>query len=419
MRSTFSAMSSINKSRLLHRNAAGVLLAATVALGGGVAAQAQSPGYTISSTFGGGTGVYTLGNVFTVGPTNVSVSGLGYYDGGSGGSFSESHDLALFDSSDTVVAGSQTTLAAGASGTEIGTYRYSNLGAPITLLAGRTYTVAGTTNGGDFYANVTGPNISNDNRLGFLTSTYTNSSDITTYSSGTQYGGTQAYLGPNLLLSGSALNELAVQNAGFEDNATSFTDSPGYVNTGNNPAIAGWTSNNMLSGINGTSGGTGQDFANQGTIPEGSNVAFLQTVNTNPTSISQSIAGFVAGQKYAVTFYDNYRSGYSDPTLSVSVGGQQVYSSAVTDDANGDYNYVTTDTFTAATTGPMLLTFTGVNAGGSGDGAVLLDKVKVLQIGGAASTPEPGALVLVTGGIGLLPIGLWRRRRTIRTKTVK
>ncbi|MEO6035232.1 MAG: hypothetical protein ABIQ35_08260, partial [Verrucomicrobiota bacterium] len=68
-----------------------------------------------------------------------------------------------------------------------------------------------------------------------------------------------------------AIFAATIPNPSFE--ADNFTVSPGYV-SGNSP-ITGWTNNNPARvGIN-PSGGS--PFADNGTIPAGSKVAFIQS----------------------------------------------------------------------------------------------------------------------------------------------
>src|SRR5258705_12954506 len=109
-----------------------------------------------------------------------------------------------------------------------------------------------------------------------------------------------------LALTFAALSGFAqtIPNPSFE--ADTFTVSPGYI-SGNAP-ITGWTANTSSRvGLN-PSGGS--PFADNGAIPNGNNVAFIQNDSTvvGGVTLSTPINGLVAGQEYKVTFRVNARS---------------------------------------------------------------------------------------------------------------
>src|SRR4051812_23812877 len=66
-----------------------------------------------------------------------------------------------------------------------------------------------------------------------------------------------------------------IPNPSFESNAV-FTNFPGYVS--GNASITGWTTNNPpRAGLN--PGTTFSPFADNGAIPNGARVAFVQSIN--------------------------------------------------------------------------------------------------------------------------------------------
>lgn len=214
-------------------------------------------------------------------------------------------------------------------------------------------------------------------------------------------------------LAPAAHAQITVVNPSFEDNASAFQSYPGYVNSGSNPSIQGWTSNNTSSGLNGSSTNTGNPFANNGTIPDGNAVAFLQATASAPlTSISQDLSGFVPGQQYTVSFFVNRRLGFDTPNLSVFLGGVQLFSAPITDPSYplGSYTPVTTNAFTA-TGATATLTFQNT---GSTDSAALIDMVQVKGLASGAAAPEPGALALLAAALPLAGGAALRRRRHVR-----
>lgn len=86
----------------------------------------------------------TVGYVFTVGTSDVSVTDLGLYDAANGGAGTvgdglvDSAEVAIFLVSDQseVVSG---TVATGTGGTLLDGFRYVHLGSSVTLTAGETY----------------------------------------------------------------------------------------------------------------------------------------------------------------------------------------------------------------------------------------------------------------------------------------
>lgn len=100
----------------------------------------------------------------------------------------------------------------------------------------------------------------------------------------------------------------SIPNPSFEE-AHSFTVSPGYGG-GTNGSIPGWIfSSPIASGLNPVSGG-GAPFANNGAIPDGSTVAFIQSVSaTADSQLSTTISGLTIGQTYRVSFRANARLG--------------------------------------------------------------------------------------------------------------
>src|SRR6266498_4927844 len=109
----------------------------------------------------------------------------------------------------------------------------------------------------------------------------------------------------------------SIPNPSFE--ANTFTVSPGYISS--NAPITGWTGTPPERvGLN-PSGGS--PFANNGAIPAGNNVAFLQANVTDPgtpSTLSTTISGLGVGTKYKVTFRANARN-TNTPNVKVYIAG--------------------------------------------------------------------------------------------------
>lgn len=118
-----------------------------------------------------------------------------------------------------------------------------------------------------------------------------------------------------------------IPNPGFETDT--FTTAPGYV-SGNPQGITGW--NGSPAERYGLNPSSGSPFANNGTIPQGAQVAFIQSdASGTPTEISTTISGLTVNTQYRLSFRTNARSGDAnpDPILSVSVGGTELMNSHI------------------------------------------------------------------------------------------
>lgn len=205
---------------------------------------------------------------------------------------------------------------------------------------------------------------------------------------------------------------LPVVNPGFE--ADSYYVYPGYMS--NNTPITGWANTSPNIGVNPISytapanNPNDRPFANNGTIPEGRQVAFLQGNGT----LSQSVSGFTVGSAYVVKYYENARAGQLAPSNSVTVGGTTVM--PMHEVPTGGYRVVISEPF-VATAETMDLAF--VKDGGD---SVLLDQVAVLPLSAMqpqiAINPTPASQWAVAGetvqylasATGSLPLFLqWER----------
>ena len=122
-----------------------------------------------------------------------------------------------------------------------------------------------------------------------------------------------------LAFAGSAL-AATIPNPSFE--ANSFTAFPGYVG-GANGTINDWTA----SGGAGLNPSGGSPFADNGTIPNGGQIAFIQ--NGAAASLSTTISGLTVGTAYKVNFRVNARSG-NTPNLKVDIDAVNIINTAVT-----------------------------------------------------------------------------------------
>lgn len=107
----------------------------------------------------------------------------------------------------------------------------------------------------------------------------------------------------------SQTGALAVANPSFEaDNVTAF---PTYRAT-----ITGWEK----VGVSGFGVNTNGPFYDNGAVPDGSKVLFLQQV----VGVRQMVPGFVLGQKYILQFRANARESTTTPLLRASVGDVEI-----------------------------------------------------------------------------------------------
>lgn len=108
-----------------------------------------------------------------------------------------------------------------------------------------------------------------------------------------------------------------IPNPSFETDI--YSNFPGYA-SGNGGTITGWTFNDANRvGIN---PGGGSPFADNGTFPNGSNVALIQS-NAAPTSLGTTITGLTPGTSYRLSFRANARGGQF-PSLNVLINGTPV-----------------------------------------------------------------------------------------------
>jgi len=198
-------------------------------------------------------------------------------------------------------------------------------------------------------------------------------------------------------------------NHSFE--ADTFDVFPGYC-AGNGP-ITGWTGSNYA-GLN--PGASFGPFIDNGLIPDGEQVAFLQVpeLGDPPTTLSQTIGGFQIGVQYIVRFHANSREAYrTDPdgltlpgaSLTVMMNAHTLIDELLVlpVEASGShtqpYHVIATPSFVATA---ETMTLSLINPQVGGDTTLLLDRVTIEQV------PEPATLsLLALGGLAMI-----RRRRT-------
>ena len=161
-----------------------------------------------------------------------------------------------------------------------------------------------------------------------------------------------------------------VDNGSFETDT--FGTFPGYSSQGGNGVITSWTSTNTArTGVN---PGGGNPFANNGTKPDGTNVAFIQS-STGTGTLSQTITGLTIGETYRVVYYYNGRTG-TDAQLDATMGASTLLQtpSAFTEVGGANQYYYAGSEFTATGTSATL---TFANIAPAGDSTLLLDNISI------------------------------------------
>ena len=163
---------------------------------------------------------------------------------------------------------------------------------------------------------------------------------------------------------------LPMSNPSFEDN--SFTIFPGYVFL--NGAINGWSSSVGRLGLNPVAGSS--PFADNGAIPHGYQVAFMQEEGV----LSQVVGGFTVGAHYRLQYYENSRawSTGSVPYLEVQLGGATIVAAHPVTPVGGSNPYHVISGMFKATATSLQLAFIKSNPQG-GDTTVLIDNVCIVK----------------------------------------
>jgi hypothetical protein len=195
-----------------------------------------------------------------------------------------------------------------------------------------------------------------------------------------------------LLLHSLPASGQTLTNGSFE--ADTFTVAPGYVS--GNTAITGWTgSPTNRVGLNPAP--VASPFADNGQIPNGTKVAFIQAGASGPAFLQTTVTGLVEGTKYHVSLRANARSNTTSTTLSAGNYPHLVFSTNTSEPTVGaeiqrvqptsqtplqPYRYLGYDF--VATGSEQVLTFTNTRT--TNDHTVVIDDVTVAPSTGAWST---------------------------------
>ncbi len=171
---------------------------------------------------------------------------------------------------------------------------------------------------------------------------------------------------------------IAMENPSFETDSFLYWpgysgDNPGGAGTdpGPNWAITGWTQSDLAgTGINPIANGA-SPFADNGVIPHGTNVVFLQANST----LTQTITGLTAGSQYYLHYYENARSG-GFPSLEARIDNDIMVPAHTL--SPGGYREAYSDVF-AATATQADLVFEKSNPLG-GDTTALIDNVAIVPV---------------------------------------
>lgn len=187
------------------------------------------------------------------------------------------------------------------------------------------------------------------------------------------------------LIAGAVAAGPVVENGSFE--ADRYANSPGLA-VGNGKRITGWEYAGNA-GVNpvwkdpGAQKGPDSQFYDNGTTPDGKQVAFIQ----GPGKLSQAISGFEAGKRYMVTYRENGRfqhQGTQWPRVRVTLGDEVVVSAhdvapvGVNNTYDVPFYRVESATFTAPRSGGFSLVFETVQE--SRTTTLLLDAVGIREL---------------------------------------
>lgn len=175
----------------------------------------------------------------------------------------------------------------------------------------------------------------------------------------------------------SPLSAQTISNPSFETD-TGFNAFPGY--SSGNTAITDWSS--TTPGSTGLNKAGNNPFGNNGAYPDGANVAFLQSIGSNLSSI---VTGLTPGTLYKVTFRTNARTG-NVPTLRFDTDGvddpipMDADISAV--GGSNPFRYVAYEFRATATTQTITISNPALR---TGDQTVVVDDFKIAASTGAIS----------------------------------
>ena len=178
-----------------------------------------------------------------------------------------------------------------------------------------------------------------------------------------------------------------IPNPSFETDT--FGVSQGYISQ--NTPITGWTSNDD-DHIGQNPAGGDNLFADNGAVPHGTRVAFIQSVGATST-LSTTITGLVPGTEYALQFRANSRiGGAPQPTCRINGGDAEAFT--VLPQVGGTNAYYTITRFFTATATTAALEISNTSLA---DSTVLIDDFKIFASGPAmqvlnANNDGPGSL---------------------------
>ncbi|MCX6923302.1 MAG: immunoglobulin domain-containing protein, partial [Verrucomicrobia bacterium] len=185
---------------------------------------------------------------------------------------------------------------------------------------------------------------------------------------------TGAVVGAVVLLCRAALSQ-SIPNPSFETDT--FANSPGYIRV--NTPITGWTADPTDEvGLN-PAGGQ-RPFADNGAIPAGNNVAFIQSgASTHPVSgtLSMTISGLTVGTTYKLTLRANARGGQA-PHLRISIDGTELLALTMNSAGGANPYWHIAFEFAATATSQTL----GLMNDTATDNTVLVDNVQIAPSSG-------------------------------------
>jgi hypothetical protein len=170
------------------------------------------------------------------------------------------------------------------------------------------------------------------------------------------------------------VGNINIANASFEDD--DFWVWPGYSPA--NGAITGWNAegNHGLNPVSGEPPSNASPFADNGLIPHGEQVAFMQGAG----ALSQSLTGFTVGGEYYLHYHENARSHVTVPGVAVKIGDAVIVPERLVPPVGGSRPYY--EIFSAMFVAPAAnldLAFIKSNPQG-GDSTALIDNVAIIAV---------------------------------------